>query len=186
MLPQVDIEKDDYVVVEIKETTEMLGEVEMFEVEERGGRSRVEFWSRGGCSQACGKVREDPDISELFSPDGIGDPAELCNKLIIFFSWLFMLVTFPFSLLLAVKWVQEYERAVVYRLGRSLDGALRGPGIFFILPCTDTFERIDMRTQNFLVPPQDVSLASPDLTLTFLLSDPHQGQCHGVWTSQGK
>ena len=87
-----------------------------------------------------------------------GDAAELCNQMIILFSWLFMVVTFPFSLLFAVKWVQEYERAVVYRLGRSLPGALRGPGIFFIVPCTDTFERIDMRTQNFIVPPQDVSV----------------------------
>ena len=58
---EVDIEKDGDEVVEIKETTEMLGEVEMFEVGERGGRSRVEFWSRGGCSQSCGEVREDPD-----------------------------------------------------------------------------------------------------------------------------
>ena len=52
--------------------------------------------------------------------------------------------------------MQEYERAVVYRLGRSLPGALRGPGIFFIVPCVDTYEKIDMRTQNFIVPPQDV------------------------------
>ena len=45
---------------------------------------------------------------------------------------------------------------MVYRLGRSLPGALRGPGIFIIVPCIDTFEKIDMRTQNFIVPPQDV------------------------------
>ena len=85
----------------------------------------------------------------------------MCNQLMIVFSWLFMVVTFPFSLVFAVKWVQEYERAVVYRLGRSLPGALRGPGIFFIVPCTDTYEKIDMRTQNFIVPPQDVSYQFP-------------------------
>ena len=55
--------------------------------------------------------------------------------------------------------MQEYERAVVYRLGRSLPGALRGPGIFFIVPCVDTYEKIDMRTQNFIVPPQDVRVS---------------------------
>ena len=60
-----------------------------------------------------------------------GDAAELCNQMIILFSWLFMVVTFPFSLLFAVKWVQEYERAVVYRLGRSLPGALRGPSTLY-------------------------------------------------------
>ena len=48
---------------------------------------------------------------------------------------------------------------MVYRLGRSLPGALRGPGIFIIVPCIDTFEKIDMRTQNFIVPPQDVRTA---------------------------
>ena len=93
----------------------------------------------------------------LLSPARFGDAAEMCNQLMIVFSWLFMVLTMPFSLVFAVKWVQEYERAVVYRLGRSLPGALRGPGIFFIVPCTDTYEKIDMRTQNFIVPPQDVS-----------------------------
>ena len=87
-------------------------------------------------------------------------------------SWLFMVVTFPFSLIFAVKWVQEYERAVVYRLGRSLPGALRGPGIFFIVPCTDTYEKIDMRTQNFIVPPQDVSYHCIPLALAGLLLYP--------------
>ena len=48
----------------------------------------------------------------------------------------------------------------MYRLGRSLPGALRGPGIFFIVPCVDTYEKIDMRTQNFIVPPQDVGVSS--------------------------
>ena len=47
----------------------------------------------------------------------------------------------------------------MYRLGRSLPGALRGPGIFFIVPCVDTYEKIDMRTQNFIVPPQDVRVS---------------------------
>ena len=54
--------------------------------------------------------------------------------------------------------MQEYERAVVYRLGRSLPGALRGPGIFFIVPCVDTYEKVDMRTHTYEIPPQEVSL----------------------------
>ena len=106
------------------------------------------------------------------SPARFGDAAELCNQLMIVVSWLFMVVTFPFSLIFAVKWVQEYERAVVYRLGRSLPGALRGPGIFFIVPCTDTYEKIDMRTQNFIVPPQDVSYHCIPLALAGLLLYP--------------
>jgi erythrocyte band 7 integral membrane protein len=34
-----------------------------------------------------------------------------------------------------VKVAQEYERAVIFRLGRILKGGAKGPGIFFVLPC---------------------------------------------------
>jgi erythrocyte band 7 integral membrane protein len=53
--------------------------------------------------------------------------------------------------------VQEYERAVIFRLGRLLKGGARGPGIFFIVPCIDTYRKIDLRTVSFDVPPQEVS-----------------------------
>ena len=51
---------------------------------------------------------------------------------------------------------QEYERAVIFRLGRLLIGGARGPGVFFILPCVDTYEKVDMRTHNYEIPPQEV------------------------------
>ena len=51
---------------------------------------------------------------------------------------------------------QEYERTVIFRLGRLLSGGARGPGVFFIIPCVDMFEKIDLRVQNFDVPPQEV------------------------------
>ena len=54
---------------------------------------------------------------------------------------------------------QEYERAVIFRLGRLLSGGARGPGVFFIIPCVDIYEKIDMRVQNFDVPPQEVRLS---------------------------
>ena len=38
--------------------------------------------------------------------------------------------------------LQEYERAVIFRLGRLLVGGARGPGVFFILPCVDTYEKV--------------------------------------------
>ena len=52
---------------------------------------------------------------------------------------------------------QEYERAVIFRLGRLLTGGARGPGVFFIIPCVDVYEKIDMRSQTFEIPPQEVS-----------------------------
>ena len=57
-----------------------------------------------------------------------------------------------------VKVVQEYERAVVFRLGRMLTGKARGPGVFFVIPCIDMYEKIDLRTQSYDVPPQEVVL----------------------------
>ena len=52
--------------------------------------------------------------------------------------------------------VKEYERAVIFRLGRLLSGGARGPGIFFVLPCVDSYSKVDMRTVTFDVPPQEI------------------------------
>merc|ERR1719210_1301323 len=71
-------------------------------------------------------------------------------------SLLLVLVTLPVSLLYTVKVVQEYERAVIFRLGRLLSGGARGPGVFFIIPCVDVYEKIDMRSQTYEIPPQEI------------------------------
>ena len=52
--------------------------------------------------------------------------------------------------------MKEYERAVIFRLGRLLSGGARGPGIFFVLPCVDSYSKVDMRTVTFDVPPQEI------------------------------
>ncbi|KAG8450335.1 hypothetical protein GDO86_002837 [Hymenochirus boettgeri] len=74
---------------------------------------------------------------------------------LMFVSFLLVLVTFPLSIWSCMKIVQEYERAVIFRLGRVRSNA-KGPGIFWILPCTDNFCRVDLRTVSFAVPPQEV------------------------------
>merc|ERR1712179_95280 len=69
----------------------------------------------------------------------------------------FMVVlTFPFTIWGCVKIVQEYERAVIFRLGRLRSGGAKGPGLFFILPCIDTYRCVDLRTGAFDVPPQEI------------------------------
>ncbi|CAK9825772.1 Band 7 protein AAEL010189 [Anthophora retusa] len=70
-------------------------------------------------------------------------------------SFLLVLVTLPFSLCFTFKVVQEYERAVVFRMGR-LKGGAYGPGTFFVMPCVDYCVRVDLRTVSFDVPPQEV------------------------------
>ena len=56
--------------------------------------------------------------------------------------------------LAAVKIVQEYERGVIFRLGR-IQGA-KGPGLFLIIPIIDKMKRLDLRTVTLEVPPQEV------------------------------
>ncbi len=54
----------------------------------------------------------------------------------------------------AIKILREYERGVIFRLGRLI-GA-KGPGIFFIIPGIDKMLRISLRTVTLDIPPQDV------------------------------
>ena len=46
---------------------------------------------------------------------------------------------------------------MIFRLGRLLTGGARGPGVFFIIPCVDVYEKIDMRTATYEIPPQEVT-----------------------------
>ncbi|KAK3541529.1 hypothetical protein QTP86_029173, partial [Hemibagrus guttatus] len=78
-----------------------------------------------------------------------------CGLLLTALSFLLILMTFPVSIWCCLKIVKEYERAVIFRLGRLLGGA-KGPGIFWILPCVDTFRKVDLRTVSFNIPPQDI------------------------------
>ena len=57
--------------------------------------------------------------------------------IMFFISILLIILTFPISLIFCVKVVQEYERAVIFRLGRVRRNGTVGPGMFFIVPCLD-------------------------------------------------
>uniref|UniRef100_A0A3Q2PFK2 Stomatin (EPB72)-like 3a n=1 Tax=Fundulus heteroclitus TaxID=8078 RepID=A0A3Q2PFK2_FUNHE len=76
--------------------------------------------------------------------------------LLVIISLLFIAVTFPVTLFMCVKIVKEYERAVIFRLGRLSDRKPKGPGLFFVLPCTDNFVKVDLRTVSFDIPPQEI------------------------------
>ncbi|XP_077578320.1 stomatin (EPB72)-like 3a [Stigmatopora nigra] len=76
--------------------------------------------------------------------------------ILVVISLLFIGVTFPLTIFMCVKIVQEYERAVIFRLGRIIDRKAKGPGLFFVIPCTDDFVKVDLRTVSFDIPPQEV------------------------------
>jgi regulator of protease activity HflC (stomatin/prohibitin superfamily) len=55
----------------------------------------------------------------------------------------------------SVRVAREYERGVVFRLGRLLTPP-KGPGLFFLIPIVDKMVRVDLRTVTLNVPPQEV------------------------------
>ena len=54
-----------------------------------------------------------------------------------------------------VRILREYERGVVFRLGRLLDPP-KGPGVVFLIPIVDRLVRVDLRTITLNIPPQEV------------------------------
>jgi len=55
----------------------------------------------------------------------------------------------------AIKVVNEYERAVIFRLGR-VQGDVKGPGLIIVIPIIDRMVRVDLRVLTLDVPPQDI------------------------------
>ena len=54
-----------------------------------------------------------------------------------------------------MKVAREYERGVIFRLGRLLDPP-KGPGLFFLIPIVDRMVKVDLRTITLNIPPQEV------------------------------
>lgn len=106
-----------------------------------------------------------------------GDDSNFCGSILIFLSYILIILTFPISIPMSIKIVKEYERAVIFRLGRILSGGAKGPGLFFIVPCVDSIVNVDLRSVTFDVPPQEI-LTKDSVTVTvdavvyFRISDP--------------
>jgi regulator of protease activity HflC (stomatin/prohibitin superfamily) len=60
-----------------------------------------------------------------------------------------------FILMSAIKIVKEYERGVIFRLGR-VQGRAKGPGLFILIPMVDRMVKVSLRTVTLDVPPQDI------------------------------
>jgi len=66
----------------------------------------------------------------------------------------FLVVVGIIILFASVRVVTEYERGVIFRLGRLV--GVKGPGLFFLVPIVDRMVKISLRTMNFDVQPQEV------------------------------
>jgi regulator of protease activity HflC (stomatin/prohibitin superfamily) len=65
---------------------------------------------------------------------------------------LFLVVLFLIS---AIKVAREYERGIIFRLGRLLPEP-KGPGLFILIPIVDRMVKVDLRTITLNIPPQEV------------------------------
>src|SRR4051794_32981468 len=72
--------------------------------------------------------------------------------LVVFLVVLFLVVLFLIS---AIKVAREYERGIVFRLGRLL-AEPKGPGLFILIPVVDRMVKVDLRTITLNIPPQEV------------------------------
>ena len=111
-------------------------------------RHTYRTWSEGVCGGAgsAGPHQHPDDSLSDFDKLGVAMPhartediSKFGTLLLSAISILLVLITLPFSLCYCVKVVQEYERAVIFRLGRLKKGGASGPGLFFILPCIDNY-----------------------------------------------
>jgi regulator of protease activity HflC (stomatin/prohibitin superfamily) len=66
-----------------------------------------------------------------------------------------VVVILLFLLSAAIRVAREYERGVIFRLGR-LHSPPKGPGLFFLIPIIDKMVRVDLRTVTLNIPPQEV------------------------------
>jgi regulator of protease activity HflC (stomatin/prohibitin superfamily) len=82
---------------------------------------------------------------------GLIQVAGIGSIIVLFAAVLFVI----FIVASGVRIVKEYERGVIFRLGRVQGGA-KGPGLFFLIPVMDKMVKVDLRTVTMDVPPQDV------------------------------
>src|SRR5437867_3172921 len=76
----------------------------------------------------------------------------MAAALVILVIVVFLLLLFLIS---AIKVAREYERGIVFRLGRLLPEP-KGPGLFLLIPIVDRMVKVDLRTITLNIPPQEV------------------------------
>eukprot|EP00490_Sorites_sp_Unknown_P025960 CAMPEP_0114657080 /NCGR_PEP_ID=MMETSP0191-20121206/13322_1 /TAXON_ID=126664 /ORGANISM="Sorites sp." /LENGTH=332 /DNA_ID=CAMNT_0001875609 /DNA_START=111 /DNA_END=1112 /DNA_ORIENTATION=+ len=100
-----------------------------------------------------GEVRRMQDYKSnapLYDPN-IPVKWSCCEWALMMGAWLLCII--PIFWFFIPKTVRDYERALIFRLGK-LTGAAKGPGVFLINPLTDTIYVVDLRIETYNLPPQ--------------------------------
>ncbi|XP_042351741.1 stomatin-like protein 1 [Plectropomus leopardus] len=97
-----------------------------------------------------------PNVSENHLTDtSQGWLSWICNLIVISLVYICTFLTFPITGWFVLKTVPNYQRIVVFRLGRVCPP--KGPGIVLVLPLIDQWQRVDLRTRAFNIPPCQVT-----------------------------
>ncbi|XP_068169885.1 stomatin-like protein 1 [Antennarius striatus] len=97
-----------------------------------------------------------PNVSENdFTDTSQSCLSWICNLIVICLVYICTFITFPVSGWFVLKTVPNYQRIVVFRLGRICPP--KGPGVVLILPLIDQWQRVDLRTRAFNIPPCQVT-----------------------------
>lgn len=110
------------------------------------------------------------------------DKDSTVHKFMVLISIVILVITFPLSCMFCFQIVQDYERLVVFRLGKVRKGGARGPGLRLTIPCTDSNILVDMRTGVHDIPSQEI-LTSDSVAVSvaavvfYRVSDPMQAVC---------
>lgn len=103
-----------------------------------------------------------------------GSQEGCCAKFLEIMCWILIILTFPITLCFCFRVLDEFQRAVIFRLGRirsrhgkkseEMPGAV-GPGLVFVIPCLDEVNVVDVRTTSMDITPQQV-LSKDHVTLS--------------------
>uniref|UniRef100_A0A8C6SG49 Cytochrome P450, family 11, subfamily A, polypeptide 2 n=1 Tax=Neogobius melanostomus TaxID=47308 RepID=A0A8C6SG49_9GOBI len=105
-----------------------------------------------------------PNVSQNdFTDASQGWLSWICNLIVIFLVYIVTFITFPVSGWFVLKTVPNYEKIVVFRLGRICPP--KGPGVVLVLPLIDQWQRVDLRTRAFSIPPCQVRTLDGGLLL---------------------
>ena len=110
----------------------------------------------GASQQGSSRSQQQRQHDVIIGAEGSEESLDCFSVLLIALSYLLFIVTSPITIWSCIKIVTEYERAVIFRLGRLRRGGAVGPGWFFVLPCIDSYAKVDLRSVSFDVPPQEI------------------------------
>ena len=94
-------------------------------------------------------------IDESDRKEFLGSPRlGVCDWAVIIVVHLVWFISLPITWWCSFKVIPQYERAVVYRVGRLMP--LQGPGLIYVIPLVDQWTKVDMRMKELKVPPQEI------------------------------